>query len=43
MILTNVDGHLGNMAIVAWLAIALTLIQPVFLYQLLKRLCLVTK
>ncbi|MGG5825023.1 MFS transporter [Aeromonas salmonicida] len=43
MILTNVDGHIGNMAIVAWLAIALTLIQPVFLYQLLKRLCLVTK
>jgi len=43
MILTNVDGHLGNMAIVAWLAITLTLIQPVFLYQLLKRLCLVTK
>lgn len=43
MILTNVDGQLGNMAIVAWLAIALTLIQPVFLYQLLKRLCLVTK
>ncbi|WP_309265762.1 MFS transporter [Aeromonas salmonicida] len=43
MILTNVDGHLGNMAIVAWLAIALTLIQPAFLYQLLKRLCLVTK
>ncbi|MFM1700497.1 MFS transporter [Aeromonas salmonicida] len=43
MILTNVDGHLGNMAIVAWLAIALALIQPVFLYQLLKRLCLVTK
>lgn len=42
MMLTDVDGHLGNMATVAWLAIALTLIQPVFLYRLLKRLCVVT-
>ncbi|MGL4763547.1 MAG: MFS transporter [Aeromonas sp.] len=43
MILTNVDDHLGNMTILAWLTIGLTVIQPVFLYQLLKRLCLVAK
>ncbi|RQM76927.1 MFS transporter [Aeromonas jandaei] len=43
MILTNVDGHLGNMTTLAWLTIGLTVIQPVFLYQLLKRLCLVAK
>lgn len=42
MMLTDVDGHLGNMATVAWLAIALTLIQPIFLHRLLKRLCVVT-
>lgn len=43
MILTNVDGHLGNMNILAWLTIALTVIQPLFLYQLLKRFCLAIK
>lgn len=43
MILTNVDGYLGNMSILAWLTIALTVIQPLFLYQLLKRLCLAIK
>ncbi|WP_436404899.1 MFS transporter [Aeromonas sobria] len=43
MILTNVDGYLGNMNILAWLTIALTVIQPLFLYQLLKRLCLAIK
>lgn len=43
MILTNVDDHLGNMTALAWLTIGLTVIQPVFLYQLLKRLCLVAK
>ncbi|WP_429065129.1 MFS transporter [Aeromonas bestiarum] len=42
MMLTDVDGHLGNMATVAWLTIALTLVQPIFLYQLLKRLCVVS-
>ena len=42
MLLTDVDGHLGNMATLAWLVIALTLVQPVFLYRLLKRLCVVT-
>nr|WP_042868228.1 MFS transporter [Aeromonas piscicola] len=43
MILTNVDGYLGNMSILAWLTIALTVIQSLFLYQLLKRLCLAIK
>lgn len=42
MMLTDVDGHLGNMATVAWLTMALTLVQPIFLYQLLKRLCVVS-
>ncbi|WP_314925992.1 MFS transporter [Aeromonas piscicola] len=43
MILTDVDGYLGNINILAWLTIALTVIQPLFLYQLLKRLCLAIK
>ncbi|WP_426008533.1 MFS transporter [Aeromonas salmonicida] len=42
MILTNVDGQLGNMATLTWLVIALTLVQPIFLYRLLKRLCVGT-
>ncbi|MFA7825622.1 MFS transporter [Aeromonas dhakensis] len=41
MLLTDVDGHLGNMATLAWLVIALTLVQPVFLHRLLKRVCVV--
>lgn len=43
MLLTDVDGHLGNMTTLAWLVIALTLVQPVFLHRLLKRLCVVTE
>jgi predicted MFS family arabinose efflux permease len=38
MILTNVDGRLGNMTELAWLTIVLTVIQPIFLYQLLRLL-----
>jgi len=42
MILTNVDGHLGNITLLAWLTIVLTIIQPLFLYRLLKLLRLGT-
>lgn len=38
MILTNVDGRLGNVSELAWLTIILTVIQPVFLFLLLKKL-----
>ena len=38
MILTNVDGRLGNIDQLAWLTMALTVIQPLFLFMLLKRL-----
>ncbi|ADP09704.1 multidrug transporter-like protein [Erwinia sp. Ejp617] len=38
MLLTSVDGRLGNVSDLAWLTIALTVIQPVFLFMLLKRL-----
>lgn len=43
MLLSDIDGRLGNMATLAWLVIALTLVQPVFLHRLLKRLCVVTE
>ncbi len=42
MLLMDVDGHLGNMTTLAWLVIALTLVQPIFLHRLLKRVCVVT-
>lgn len=36
MILISVDGRLGNVTDVSWLTIPQTVIQPVFLFMLLR-------